>query len=154
MTKIKVGILGATGAVGQRFVQLLADHPWFEIAALGASDRSAGVKYCERRWVLQPDMPAAVRDMELVLGEPENFAGCQVIFSATPNDVAERGRVRVRRGRLLRLHQRRPAPHGRRRAADDHRRQPGARGACSACSRRSAAGPASSWPTPTARPPT
>jgi len=90
MTKIKVGILGATGAVGQRFVQLLADHPWFEIAALGASDRSAGMKYRERRWVLQPDMPAAVRDMALVLGEPQHFAGCQIVFSATPNDVAQR----------------------------------------------------------------
>ncbi|MFZ2488482.1 MAG: aspartate-semialdehyde dehydrogenase [Anaerolineae bacterium] len=90
MNKIKVGILGATGAVGQRFVQLLADHPWFEVAALGASDRSAGVKYRERRWVLQPDMPAAVRDMELRLGEPQHFEDCQVIFSATPNDVAAR----------------------------------------------------------------
>jgi aspartate-semialdehyde dehydrogenase len=90
MNKIKVGILGATGAVGQRFVQLLADHPWFEVAALGASDRSAGVLYRERRWVLQPDMPAAARDMTLRLGEPQNFADCQVIFSATPNDVAER----------------------------------------------------------------
>jgi aspartate-semialdehyde dehydrogenase len=90
MQKVKVGILGATGAVGQRFVQMLADHPWFEIAALGASDRSAGVTYKERRWVLQPDMPAAVRDMRLVLGEPDSFAGCKVIFSATPNDVAGR----------------------------------------------------------------
>ena len=90
MTKVPVGILGATGAVGQRFVQLLADHPWFEIAALGASDRSAGIPYSERRWVLQPDMPEAVRDMELRLGEPENFSDCRVIFSATPNDVAAR----------------------------------------------------------------
>ena len=90
MVKVKVGILGATGAVGQRFVQLLADHPWFEVAALGASDRSAGVRYSERRWVLQPDMPVAVRDMELRLGEPDNFRDCQVIFSATPNDVAAR----------------------------------------------------------------
>ena len=90
MERVKVGILGATGAVGQRFVQMLADHPWFEIAALGASDRSAGVKYKDRRWVLQPDMPALVRDMELRLGEPENFTDCKVIFSATPNDVAGR----------------------------------------------------------------
>lgn len=88
MAKIKIGILGATGAVGQRFVQLLAGHPWFEIAALGASDRSAGVRYGDRRWVLQPDMPEAVADMELRLGEPQNFADCQVVFSATPNDVA------------------------------------------------------------------
>lgn len=88
MEKIRVAILGATGAVGQRFVQMLADHPWFEVAALGASDRSAGLKYRERRWVLQPDMPEAVRDMELRLGEPDNFRDCQVVFSATPNNVA------------------------------------------------------------------
>ncbi|RLE37968.1 aspartate-semialdehyde dehydrogenase, partial [Candidatus Acetothermia bacterium] len=43
--KIPVGILGATGAVGQRFVQILADHPWFEIASLAASERSAGRPY-------------------------------------------------------------------------------------------------------------
>ena len=90
MEKMKVGILGATGAVGQRFAQMLVDHPWFEIAALGASDRSAGMKYRERRWVLQPDMPAALREMELRPGEPQHFRDCQVIFSATPNDVAAR----------------------------------------------------------------
>ena len=45
--KIKVGILGATGAVGQRFAQLIADHPYFEIAALTASDRSVGKRYRE-----------------------------------------------------------------------------------------------------------
>ena len=89
MAKVKVGILGATGAVGQRFVQLLANHPWFEIAALGASDRSAGLRYHQRRWVLYPDMPSTMRDMELRLGEPQYFSDCQVIFSATPNDVAE-----------------------------------------------------------------
>ena len=47
--KIRVGVLGATGAVGQRFVELLADHPWFELTALTASDASAGRRYgdCE-----------------------------------------------------------------------------------------------------------
>ncbi|MCK4452650.1 MAG: aspartate-semialdehyde dehydrogenase, partial [Anaerolineae bacterium] len=53
MEKIKVGILGATGMVGQRFVQLLADHPWFEIAALAASERSVGMPYGEAcHWVV------------------------------------------------------------------------------------------------------
>ena len=42
--KIKVGILGATGSVGQKFIELLKDHPWFEISELGASERSAGKK--------------------------------------------------------------------------------------------------------------
>ena len=59
MNKIKVGVLGATGAVGQRFVQLLADHPWFEITALCASDRNAGKRYGDAcRWNLRGDMPA------------------------------------------------------------------------------------------------
>ena len=88
MEKVKVGILGATGAVGQRFVQLLADHPWFEIAALGASDRSAGMPYGERRWVLQPDRPATVADMPLRLGVPQNFQDCKIVFSALPNKDA------------------------------------------------------------------
>jgi aspartate-semialdehyde dehydrogenase len=62
-TKIKVGILGATGAVGQRFAQLLDDHPWFEIAALTASDRSIGRTYSEVcKWLLR-GMPAAVADL-------------------------------------------------------------------------------------------
>lgn len=88
MSKMKVGILGATGAVGQRFVQLLNGHPWFEIAALGASDRSAGARFGDRRWVLEQDMPAEMAGMVLRLGEPQNFGDCQIIFSATPNNVA------------------------------------------------------------------
>ena len=61
MEKISVGILGATGAVGQRFVQLLADHPWFEIAELAASDRSAGKPYREAcTWRLPTALPDAV----------------------------------------------------------------------------------------------
>jgi len=47
MSKIKVGILGATGAVGQRFVQLLENHPWFEVGALTGSDRSVGQTYTD-----------------------------------------------------------------------------------------------------------
>ena len=56
MKKYKVGILGATGMVGQRFVELLAAHPWFEIAVLAASSRSAGKTYGEAvkgRWKLE-----------------------------------------------------------------------------------------------------
>jgi len=47
MKKLEVGILGATGMVGQRFVSLLEDHPWFELVWLGASDKSAGKSYAE-----------------------------------------------------------------------------------------------------------
>ncbi|HEX9115684.1 MAG TPA: aspartate-semialdehyde dehydrogenase, partial [Anaerolineae bacterium] len=69
--KIKVGILGATGAVGQRFIQLLSGHPWFEIAALTASERSIGKRYGQAaRWLLRGGMPAEVADMALVATEP------------------------------------------------------------------------------------
>ncbi len=64
--KYKVGIVGATGMVGQRFVTLLAEHPWFEIAALAASARSAGKPYSEAvgdRWLMQTPMPEKVKDM-------------------------------------------------------------------------------------------
>ena len=61
MAKIAVGILGATGAVGQRFIQLLADHPWFEIGELAASDRSAGKPYREAcTWRLPTPLPDAI----------------------------------------------------------------------------------------------
>ena len=56
--KIPVGILGATGTVGQRMVQLLERHPWFEVTWLGASERSAGLPYAEAaRWRLKTPMP-------------------------------------------------------------------------------------------------
>ena len=60
MEKFKVGILGATGMVGQRFAALLAEHPWFEIKVLAASPRSAGSRYGDAvrdRWKLELPMP-------------------------------------------------------------------------------------------------
>ncbi|HOT91284.1 MAG TPA: aspartate-semialdehyde dehydrogenase [Anaerolineae bacterium] len=87
MNKIPVGVLGATGAVGQRFVQLLADHPWFEIAALAASERSAGKRYAEVcKWVIPGDPPPAVLDMLVQPLEPTLPA--RLVFSALPADVA------------------------------------------------------------------
>ncbi|MFQ5814794.1 MAG: aspartate-semialdehyde dehydrogenase [Anaerolineae bacterium] len=87
MDKIKVGILGATGMVGQRFVQLLADHPWFEIAALAASERSVGIPYGEAcHWVVSGDMPAVVKEM--VIQECEPDLDCRLVFSALPAKVA------------------------------------------------------------------
>ena len=65
-TKLKAGILGATGMVGQRFITLLADHPWFEITALAASASSAGKTYEESvkaRWKMDTPMPDCVRKM-------------------------------------------------------------------------------------------
>lgn len=85
--KLKVGILGATGTVGQRFVQLLADHPWFDVAELAASDRSAGQPY-ERacRWKLSTPMPESVRSLMVKSPEPE--LACDLVFSSLPSSVA------------------------------------------------------------------
>ncbi len=86
---IKVGILGATGAVGQRFVQLLADHPWFELAALTASDRSAGKKYGEiARWRLDVPMPDGAKDLEVLPTSPEGVEA-DIVFSALPASIAK-----------------------------------------------------------------
>ncbi|MBR5155566.1 MAG: aspartate-semialdehyde dehydrogenase [Clostridia bacterium] len=66
MKKFNVGIIGATGMVGQRFITLLADHPWFNIVLLAASPRSAGKKYTEAvgsRWAMKAEMPEKVKDM-------------------------------------------------------------------------------------------
>src|ERR1041384_6274068 len=63
MSKLKVGVLGATGMVGQRFVSLLADHPWFELVAVAASPKSAGKSYAEAvagRWTLAGEVPERV----------------------------------------------------------------------------------------------
>lgn len=88
--KIKVGILGATGAVGQRFIQLLAGHPWFEIASLTASNRSAGKCYGEAaRWLIRGGMPPGVAGMVLVPTEPgEIDPDVRLLFSAIPGAPA------------------------------------------------------------------
>ena len=64
--KLKVGVLGATGMVGQRFITLLADHPWYEVTTLAASPRSAGKTYEEAvgdRWKMTTPMPEKVKNM-------------------------------------------------------------------------------------------
>jgi len=69
MEKLKVGIIGATGMVGQRFVLLLSEHPYFEISALIAGPRSAGKSYAEAvegRWKMTVDCPAAIKNMEVI----------------------------------------------------------------------------------------
>jgi aspartate-semialdehyde dehydrogenase len=87
MAKIPVGVLGATGMVGQRFIQLLADHPWFEVTAVAASDRSAGRRYAEAcHWLLPTPMPEGVRN--LVVGQIEPGLECRLVFSALPSGVA------------------------------------------------------------------
>jgi len=85
--QIPVAVLGATGAVGQRFVQLLVDHPWFEITALAASERSAGRRYADVcNWVIPGDPPPAIG--ELVVSSLEPTVPARIIFSALPAAVA------------------------------------------------------------------
>ncbi len=85
--KLRVGILGATGMVGQRFITLLAGHPWYEITALAASPRSAGKSYEEAvggRWKMQSPMPEAVKGMTVMnVNEVEKVAArADFVFSA------------------------------------------------------------------------
>ena len=85
--KLKVGIVGATGMVGQRFVTLLADHPYFEISALIASERSAGRTYREAvgaRWKLAAPMPESVKDMVVISSEDTKAIAdnCDFVFCA------------------------------------------------------------------------
>jgi len=89
MSKFKVGILGATGMVGQQFVRLLEGHPWFEVAAVAASGRSEGQVYSEVcRWRVSADMPAAVQEMQVQPCKPEAMSDCELIFSALPGSLA------------------------------------------------------------------
>ncbi|MDR3734068.1 MAG: aspartate-semialdehyde dehydrogenase, partial [Acidobacteriaceae bacterium] len=91
MERRKVGILGATGMVGQRFIQLMHNHPWFEITWLAASDRSAGKTYGEAtRWKLDTPMPAKIAAMTVSPNTPE-AAGDDlpsIIFAALDADIA------------------------------------------------------------------
>ena len=87
MKKYRVGILGATGTVGQRFVQLLENHPQFEITALAASDRFAGKTFAEAcAWKLAGAMPDYVK--EIVVSPIEPPLDCDLVFSSLPSNVA------------------------------------------------------------------
>ncbi len=87
MAKIPVAVLGATGTVGQRFVQLLAEHPWFEIVALASSERSAGRSFAEvANWIIPGDPPPWLGEMVVRPLEPDLPA--RIVFSALPTSVA------------------------------------------------------------------
>lgn len=114
MGKLKVGVLGATGeigmhtrrsasgltlrsppfstgTVGQRFILQLADHPQFELSALGASSSSTGKSYKEAvagRWKQVKPIPQNVEDIRLVECAPEGFAQCEVVFSGLDSGPA------------------------------------------------------------------
>jgi aspartate-semialdehyde dehydrogenase len=86
-TKIPVGILGATGMVGQRFIQLLERHPWFEVAWVAASERSYGKTYAEAaKWKMKTAIPARIARMKLSAAEPAGAP--KVIFAALDADIA------------------------------------------------------------------
>ncbi|HEU4595244.1 MAG TPA: aspartate-semialdehyde dehydrogenase [Pyrinomonadaceae bacterium] len=85
--RYRVGILGATGTVGQRFIQLLDGHPQFELTALAASDRSQGKAYREAcAWRLPGEMPSAVHALKVQPPEPP--LDCELVFSSLPGGVA------------------------------------------------------------------
>ena len=85
--RIPVAVLGATGSVGQRFIQLLANHPWFEVEELVASDRSAGKRYGEAtEWRLDASMPKAAAG--LMVKDYDDELTSPIAFSALPGEVA------------------------------------------------------------------
>jgi aspartate-semialdehyde dehydrogenase len=85
--KLPIGILGATGMVGQRFIQLLENHPWFEVAWLAASDRSSGKFYGEAaKWRLETALPERIARMVVSPAEPEGAP--RVIFAALDTAIA------------------------------------------------------------------
>ncbi|MDI9609220.1 MAG: aspartate-semialdehyde dehydrogenase [Candidatus Verstraetearchaeota archaeon] len=104
MGKIKVGILGSTGSVGQRYVNALRDHPWFEVVALSASEASVGKKYKEAaKWVLDKEMPEGMAEMEIVRATPSEIkgSGAEVVFSALPSEVARRTEMEMAKAGLF-----------------------------------------------------
>jgi aspartate-semialdehyde dehydrogenase len=87
-SQIPVAVLGATGSVGQRFISLLDNHPWFKVVALAASDRSVGQKYSEAaRWVLDVPMPDYAREM-VVVPATTDCIDAKIVFSALHTEIA------------------------------------------------------------------
>src|SRR5512141_675280 len=85
--KIPVGILGATGMVGQRFIQLLEHHPWFEVAWLAASDRSAEKAYGDAvKWRMKTPLPRHIAEIKVSPAAPEGAP--KIIFAALDADIA------------------------------------------------------------------
>ncbi len=85
--RIPVAVLGATGAVGQTFVRLLANHPWFQVTEVAASERSAGKTYAEAARWLEGEMPRAVADMIVKAVDPGDISS-SIVFSALDSSIA------------------------------------------------------------------
>ncbi len=87
MNKIPVAVLGATGSVGQKFIELLTSHPWFEITELAASERSANKKYSEAtKWIMSSELKRELADMKIKVCEPNLKS--KLVFSALDASVA------------------------------------------------------------------
>lgn len=85
--RIKVGILGATGSVGQRFIELLNNHPWFEVSAIAASDKSAGNKYADTvNWIQTTEIPDNISNMNI--SKCDYHLKPKILFSALDSSVA------------------------------------------------------------------
>jgi aspartate-semialdehyde dehydrogenase len=86
---LKVGILGATGMVGQKFIEILDGHPWFTIEAVAASERSQGVKYGDlTKWRLSTSIPESVKDLKICPVTPKAVGHVDIVFSALPSEEA------------------------------------------------------------------
>ncbi|MEM1539167.1 MAG: aspartate-semialdehyde dehydrogenase [Candidatus Bathyarchaeia archaeon] len=86
---LKAAVLGATGMVGQIFINLLSKHPWFEVSAVAASERSSGLKYSKAaHWKLPTPMPESVSDLEVLDANPKAVKDVDLVFSALPAEVA------------------------------------------------------------------
>ena len=90
--KRKVAILGATGAVGQRYIQLLQSHPWFQIEVLAASERSAGKRYRDAcNWIMESNLPKEIAEMtvaDTTVDSVEKAGNVDLVFSSLPGDLA------------------------------------------------------------------
>ena len=87
MQRYQIGILGATGMVGQRFIQLLERHPWFEVVWLAASDKSSGKRYGDAvKWKLDTPLPRHIAEMQVSPAAPEGAP--KIIFAALDSDIA------------------------------------------------------------------
>lgn len=90
MKPSKVGVLGATGAVGQMFCRMLEHHPWFEVAVVGASEASSGKRYREAvPWRMDSPMPSGVADLTIQSCVPEAFEGVDLVFCGLDSTVAQ-----------------------------------------------------------------
>jgi aspartate-semialdehyde dehydrogenase len=91
-SKRKVAILGATGAIGQRYIQLLQGHPWFQIEVLAASERSAGKKYRDAcNWTMESELPKEIANMTVAdasLEAVQKAGNVDLVFSSLPGELA------------------------------------------------------------------